>query len=454
MIATMLMVLSAVAGEAHAYALQAGAPVWDVAIDDVNGDGLKDIYALCCVEDSDPLQKTVALFLAEADGGYTPEPSICIGLEPAAGGLFLAETDGKAPKELVAIDSRGATIHGYADGAFHVVAQPRFMSLIPSGAREPMFLKSAAQDLDGDGIDEWLIPVPAGYQIRTPQDLLADVPCDVVSEIQRTPVLRIYHRLPAIQEFTLAGEKDKGVAFLSDSYADFAYGAGWKERKRFKVPGKVDEKWEATASMSDINGDNFPDLVVSQLKGAINIEMLTQIYIASGPFEYPPSPTVSFGSKGAIASPFIQDVNQDGHSDLVFVKVPIGVSTFVNYFLFKKLNMQVEAHLFDGQGYKAKPDFTQTLSLNAPDGREKIAYAMGDFNGDGLKDVLLSSGPDQLVVYSGSKDAFVSEKPWLSVAAPSFGTAQASDLNGDGRDDIVLYHPGISNKTRIEVVAF
>lgn len=79
---------------------------------------------------------------------------------------------------------------------------------------------------------------------------------------------------------------------------------------------------------------------------------------------------------------------------------------------------------------------------------------MGDFNGDGRIDIAFGSGAENLVVHTGSEKAFISSKPWLTLPVPAFGVADTHDLNGNKAKDIVVYHPGMKSKERVEVVLF
>jgi len=436
------------------YALEAGVSVWDVAIDDVNRDGCSDVYVLCCDEDSYPLSKSAMLFLSGPSGDYPSKPSSQLDLDPSVGVLFLAETNGAPPRELVAADSHGATIYQWNGSAFEIVSQQRFPSLFPTGAKEPLIIREIPEDLDGDGIDEWFIPVPSGYQLRTPTGPLCNVACDVVSEIRRTTSLYVYHRLPARHLFDLEGQQHKGLAFLSDEFADFAYGENWAQHKRFRIPVNLEEKWEASAKMADIDANGLPDLIITQTKGTVNLSVVTHIYMAQAPFTYPDAPSATFEAKGAIASPILRDANGDGSLDLLFIKIPFGVKSFISYFVLHKLNVQVAVYTFDGEHFNRKPDFEQTLVLDAPEGREQVAYTLGDFNGDGLVDVAFGSGAEKMVVHAGVKGKFVTSRPWTVIKLPTFGVARRYDLNGNASEDLILFHPGIEHKERVEVVVF
>ncbi|MCC6143035.1 MAG: hypothetical protein IT368_04425, partial [Candidatus Hydrogenedentes bacterium] len=224
------------------HVLKSESDVWDMAVSDMNGDGLRDILLLACDSKSHPLQKTLHLYLASEDSAYAESPSASQVLHPRTGALQLAEVTGAPPRELVAFDASGATVYAFADGAFSVQSEPKFSSLLPSGAREPIFLKEA-EDLDGDGVDEWLVPQADGYAVRHAGGVEAEIACDVVSEIRRNGSIYVYHRLPAMQTFVQSDSPVKGLAFLSDEFADFAYGPNWSQSERFKVPVNLEDKW-------------------------------------------------------------------------------------------------------------------------------------------------------------------------------------------------------------------
>lgn len=449
------LLLAAAATEApDTYVLEAGMPVWDVASGDLDGNGKADVLALCADVESRPLRKRLSVYLSGDGNGYPSRPSFNLELAPDTGSVFLTELDGKAPLELAVTDAEGAQIYAYGDGGLRVVRKVEFASLLPSRVKKPIFLEDIAVDLDGDGIDEWLVPVPTGFEIRSADGLLGRVEADVVNSMESGEVNRVIHRLPSAHTFDLPGQTRKGVVFLSDQYADFAHGERWSQQERYKVPLDLREKWVAVTRMKDIDENGLPDLIVAQTQGTVNLKVLTQVYFAKEPFTFSKTPDATFQVSGALTTPFTEDVDGDGKSDLLFIKVPFGVKMFVNYFVTQKLPIQVEAHLFKDGRFGESPELRASISIDAPENRRRVAYTMGDFNGDGRIDVAFGSGEDGFVIHVGEEDRLISVKPWQALKVPSAGEARAYDLNGNKAEDIVLFHPSSPDEKRIDVAVF
>lgn len=436
------------------FVLEAPENVCDVAGCDLNQDGRGDILVVFCDERSDPLRKGVAAYLGGEDGLYPAAPTNILALPPETGALMLSETEGRPPMEVVALDAFGAIIYRYGDAAFEQVEQVVFRSLLPSGCKEPGFLRNVALDLDGDGVDEWLLPAPLGIEVRRGETVIAEVRCDVTSNVSSGSNLSVSHRFPAAHAFKLNDSRTKGLAFLSDEYADFAFGVDWADHKRFRIPVKLEEKWDASVRMADINQDNWPDIMVTQTRGTVNLEVLTQVYLATGLCEYPETPTATFHAQGSFASGVLADVDGDEYLDMIFVRVPFGIRNIMNFVLRGKVRVEADVYLFRDTGFPETPDLQDGLTIDAPEGREQVAHTLADLNGDGRLDILLATQRQELAVYTGSPEHFISRRPWHTFSIPSFGLVRTADLNQNQAKDLLIFHPSGEHRRRVEVLVF
>ena len=437
------------------YVLRTTMNVWDVDARDLNADGNLDIAVLSCDEKSFPLTKQVSVYLADSTGGYTETPSISLPLDASVGVCFFAEVDGLAPPELIAANSLGATVYHFDGKGFTKGQTLAFISLLPSGSKEPVFYETATIDLDGDGRDEWLIPAPSAFVVRTAEKALATIPCDFSSNLRDGTNLYINHKLPQFTAYSVGDDKSKSLTFLSDEFADFAHGENWSTQSRFKIPLNLEENWDSQSQTADIDGNGLPDLMVTQTKGTVNVTCLTQVYLAQSPYTYSDRPSATYSVSGLFASPLLADVNGDEKMDLVFIKVPYGLKLFANFLLRRKVSIVAEVHLFGKDGFAAEPDYTSDLTIDAPDGRQRVAYTLGDFTGDGNVDAAFGMGQDKMAIYLGGNNAFLSTKPAHTLSFPSFGEARTFTLDaGSKAEDIVLFHPAGKEAKRIEVVVF
>jgi len=447
-------VLASVLAQAQHTVLTTQLPVWDVLSADINGDGFKDIVAYCSKDEAEVPEKELQIFLANANGRFGTGQPIRYSLPPENGTAFTCEFDGAPPREIVLLASASAEILRLQERALVSVDQMEFVSILPMGSREPVFLRDAVHDLDGDGRDEWLLPVPEGYGVFGGGRQLATLPAPTSSELRDYSNFQILNRLPAVSTFALPEEPLRAIALLSDARADFAYGDEWQTHVRYTIPRRLDERWDSSASLQDVNGDGWPDLMVTQTSGTVNLKTETQIYLATGPFTYPDKPTATRANSGSFTSAALRDTNGDEKLDLVFISIPIGLGNIVNYFIRKKVTVEASVYEFGPKGFAEKPSRSADLMLDAPDGRERSAYAMADFDGDGYLDACVGTGSEMMSFYRGSSREFLASTPWLKLSMPTFGVTRTGDLDGNGKDDLLLIHPSGANEKRIEVVMF
>jgi len=441
-------------GVPQTFALHVDANVCDVTVHDVNDDGRRDIVALCSEDESEPAKRFAAVFSADPAGKYPRRPSCTMVLPATSSAMFMSETDGVPPAELVAAGADGATVYRCQGNSVTAVGEVAFASLLPSATRNPIFFNNASVDLDGDGIHEWLIPVSSGYDLFQSGKLLQTLRGHVHSQMWQEEELRIVYHLPALDTFAVPQRSERAVVLLGSRFADFFHGDGWTEHVRVEVPVQAEQEWQVEVALADVSGDGLPDLVSTQTQGSVNMRTVTKVFLADEAFSFSSEPLAALEARGALAQPFLEDVDGDGRRDIVVIRIPFGVKTFINLFVRRKLSPELDVHFYRNGRISEKPDFSQALTLQVPEDREQLAYVMGDFSVDERLDLAISAGPECLAVYAGSTTRFLSSKPWQTVNVPAMGVAREYDVDQQGGQDVIIFHPAGQNRKRIEVVLF
>ncbi|MEK7449350.1 MAG: VCBS repeat-containing protein [Planctomycetota bacterium] len=251
--------------------------------------------------------------------------------------------------------------------------------------------------------------------------------------------------------------------------------------------------------IKDINQDGGVDLVVSD-EG----EGLTAIFLNRGDFKsdqaapvlVPPlagqggAETAAFFDsrkpeqikrvKGWIINHQLTDLNNDGFQDLILIQMhKVGVMGGLRLLLAQEVNWEINVYLarpliplpdgHRGVGEAAKikiypdnPDYSRTFSVpfTASVSASQFDFQTpcllrfdGDFNNDGLKDLVVKDGPeDKIKIYFGNNNEIFNNEPAVSLPMSTppdylpvskdkpYGEPIVADLDRNGKDDIIVLH--------------
>jgi hypothetical protein len=451
---------------------------------DLDGDGLVDVAAVYAVSHAERLRYYVhlAAFLQGA-AGYSTTPDATVPLSRGESLAFLGNTDAsRAGPELLTLREGGISsweVHREAGGAHWVEkdlggVESRWIGADWSGLKNV----DLARDLDGDGLDEILVPergtlailASAGDGRYTLRDrLVADVfrevgqpedPGHVIDFIDRYEI-KVSETFPEIYDTDVDADGRRDLLLI---YADLVATYRQLPDGRFEISPRlfrsgitpnrdllrsvVPPKIVVTQA-HDFDGDARADLIVSRaevrgLKGILTLDFHRNI---DGSFEKEPS----FHLRQEVLAlwPMVADYDQDGKLDFTFLQTDFGIREIINFLLTRRLTFHFEFYPWRGApAFPEKPIRRKDVSVKF-DLKEGHLSAVPlvdishDFNGDGLPDFYSPREREAFSVYfarrKGDKRLF-SGSPDIHVRVHQSFYRRFVDLNRDGRADVIFWY--------------
>jgi len=345
------------------------------------------------------------------------------------------------------------------------------------------------RDIDGDGRDDLIVPDTAGYRIRLQktdgslgEELLLEessrmtVTGDVVSfesrplfsgdvnfdgladlGVWRGNTLRVYPQLPDHRYQSKPDIVQLGLGLLSE--AEF--------RALEAAAGSVDQRGlsqKIIVSIEDHNGDNLPDILIESTMsmGVFDKRNTLSLHLGRRQGEslvYSEAEDALLASEGLQYGMVTTDIDGDGLQDLVVRKVRLSFSRVIRAMISGNVSLRLSFFRMtpDG-GYGEEPNYvTRTkVHFSMASGQIDIpAVAVADFDGDGLKDLMIQTRPGQLSLSQGiaNENLFTDESTNIEVELPRNGDLVASeDVNNDGRADLVMRYTAADGEQAAHLV--
>jgi len=197
----------------------------------------------------------------------------------------------------------------------------------------------------------------------------------------------------------------------------------------------------------DIDGDGNIELLKYQIKSKGDLIQRASLQLELFQMEndyYPENPSQILETSGfPLGVDPLVDVNGDGIQDLILIHPEtkgFTLGSIIRKYIEKNVDAEVRILLYRrGQGFSQEGMIRKKVYVSFILG---IPISLsGDFNGDGLKDLLLMRG-DRIEIYPllRGKTGF-SRFPWVNIKIPSHGMNEVIDVDGDLKSEIVIYYP-------------
>jgi len=217
-------------------------------------------------------------------------------------------------------------------------------------------------------------------------------------------------------------------------------------RERLRETYKKEKNLEIMGpEFIDLNRDGVEDILCIKMSGGIfSLRSVLFIYYGSQPGEFPEKPSRVFVSEGILAGDpdeICKDFNGDGKQDLVLPYFKISLTGIIKILITRNISVKYHFYLCNEKGtYPSKPTFERDIDYKfsfSEGGEPTIAKFDGDFNGDGLKDMLIAPEKDKISLYFGNREEVFPKDPSVEIEGIKVpNDARITDLNNDWKSDI------------------
>lgn len=348
------------------------------------------------------------------------------------------------------------------------------------GENERRFSLSAwnfALDLDGDKLAEFLLPIAGGFEVYFQRkdgpkltqtiEAIGEAGIEATStghkvlQDQRLSPVSFYTHLSAVEAIDLNGDglldlvvdrTKLGKAYFIQN-ADGTFTQTALTETMAKAYGNRRER-----KLFDVDGDGIEDSLEYHTPTRELLELKTQVTLrlANPDKTLPAKPSQVFvGANLLVFKLPIGNFRGAGTQDIAMFDVALSINKIAQWINIQrgKIAGDLNFYFFDKKRrlYDATPSFKLPLSLEFKLDAEAVftggvyeyVHTMitldGDFNGDGLPDLLVRDRNERLAFFynRGGNQPFP-RVPDLIMDVPDFRGYTIEDLNGDGISDIML----------------
>jgi len=445
----------------------------DVLTVDLNHDGMQDLVVLELDRSRRGAPARLVVYLQSAAGFQlvaSATETLPEGLTLVTAGQFLQGAG------VALLTPEGVEVRIWREGRFRPLPGMSLPmeSLFTKAGGEPRASLPWAVDLNGDGKSELVVPRLDGFNVLR-QDAAGRLLLHARLRTRPRGFLQawlqtLYHRRQAAYELPIVEYRNVNqsgwtdvVAYLDGVVSVFFLDDRGDSGDRapdvemdLQPPRPFDpaQPWDPPMLLitaQDLNADGLLDLVFSKNKtgdSEINAKTVVLIYYGrkgEKGLAFGAEPDQVFPTEG-FTMPILLDLDRNGRVDLLQVNVEITYWTAIKAWLAKSVSADASLyHMAAGGRYPSRPDEQGSFAVKFSLGRfshQPIA-TFGDLNGDGLPDLLLSVGKDQLGIHWGRRGGMWRSEPEDRVQGsfPIHGSrVRVLDLDGDGRDDLLLIY--------------
>lgn len=213
-------------------------------------------------------------------------------------------------------------------------------------------------------------------------------------------------------------------------------------------------------SMLDFNNDSIADILTLTLEGKSILKQKSTYSLHFGSYigntiSFKNEADASFVSKGkggamlawGYSSHQFNDFNGDGTLDVGIANVRIGLGGALRAMAAKSIAIDLDFYPLSEDGFHKLPAYSLKVRPTMNMISSKAPYfplvLVGDLNGNQKMDIVTGQNRKEMRIYYGDEgqESFSDAYQTLLTQVPDDERAtQLSDMNGDGKKDLILYH--------------
>ena len=442
---------------------------------DFNGDGMIDIGLFV----SDSIGRRLFYSYIQREGGrFPPTAGQTITLSNSADVVQFLDLDADRATELLVMDRDGLWRYRFADGRFSDKAEPLAAkpTTFLSGIENGLLPQNCVHTISGRPVA--FLPVANGYSLweyaQGKFTEIGELSAPQRSYLSERPIKLFGDHAPAQSGQYIITCPEIVIGDGNGDSLDDVYMI-WPDRlalftqndKRpltFANPVSfsfqdVSEGNLCQSRLVDYDRDGRLDVVCSRSLGGISgahteIAFVSAADIARGRRLQTYSVTLT----DACGNLIVDDIDGNGRPELVVPAIELGILSTVQKMITKKTDLHVLVYPIDSLGRPSEdPTIRRKISCRLDFGFADPAAEIrvnwsGDYDGDGLADLVIADGGGQLLFYRGMANDFVEDKASLVVDMPGPYDIRPVHLNNDGRHDLMITHRPVSGRSRMTVL--
>ncbi len=443
------------------YSLNLPGPIINLTVEDLDGDGLKDIVAVCLYKPKGrPPERCFCVFYQRKGAGFKSVPDLSWVIDPEAVVYDVGDIQRNGRKAIVYLRPDGLYAylpinHKYN---FRPVLLVRAQGAIFNHP-DPLNLPRWPLVLDGQGRSEGFLLVPGItrlfiYQAAPGYRPAGSVPLTIRTtfseDVMDPDRIMVSNKVPYVSTVPFESRSLQDLFITWEDSADVYFrknpGFSGYPSVRFR-PGLMRVKKEminnAVVRPIDLKGDGTYDFIVTKMTGGISqARSLVFIYERNAGGGFPAKPTQTIVTEGVIGPEFL-DMNGDGRKDMILPTVKMGLSNLINMVTSKEVKMTLGIYLQGRDGrFPDRPTKEKLVSFQLDLAHiaknPKPVMAFGKFTRGPGYGLAVAAKKDRVSLYMPDRYSFLTDFPSLNLDVPAPTELKAVDLNGDGIDDLVM----------------